>query len=85
MRNQPTDAWEVEAARRREVIESDFGAPHRSQLAHEEKDDVQTTVLAGPFANWIAGFTRPLQTRSIEPVECLPHGQPGMGAAKPGT
>ena len=79
MRNQPTDPWEVEAARRREVIESDFGTPH--QLT----DGVQTTALAGPIASWIAGLTTSLQVRSTEPVECLPHGQPGLGAPKPGS
>ena len=32
MRNQPIEAtaWEVEAARRREVVEADFGAPKLS-------------------------------------------------------
>ena len=83
MRTQPTDPWEVEAARRREVIESDFGAPHRPLL--EVADGVQTTDVPGPLAGLIAGITRTLQVRSTEPVECLPHAQPGMGATKPGT
>jgi hypothetical protein len=83
MRNQPTHAWEVEAARRREVIESDFGAHHRTKP--EVTGSVQTSSLAGPLASWIAGLTRSLQVRSTEPVECVPHGQPGLGAPKPGT
>ena len=85
MRNQPRDAWEVEAARRREVIESDFGAPHRSQPRPEEMDGVESMMLAGPLATWIAGITRTLQARSSEPVECLPHAAPGVGVPKAGT
>jgi hypothetical protein len=82
MRYQPTDPWEVEAARRREVIESDFGAPHRSP---PQSDGEQAPARAMPLAALMAGITRALQVRSTEPVECLPHGQPGLGAPKPGT
>lgn len=82
MRYQPTDPWEVEAARRREIVVSDFGAPHRSQA---EPETEQATGRAVPFAALIAGITRTLQVRSTEPVECLPHGQPGLGAPTPGT
>lgn len=86
MRNKPIDVspWEVEAARRREVIEADFGAPHHWPLS-EVADNVQTTVLVGPLASLIAGISRTLQVGSTEPAECLPHGQPGIGAPKPGT
>jgi hypothetical protein len=85
MRNQPRDAWEMEAARRREVIESDFGAPHRSQPMPEETDGVETVVVPGPLATWIAGITRTFQARSSDPVECLPHAQPGVRVPKAGT
>ena len=83
MRNQPTDPWEVEAARRREVIESDFGAPH-GRLP-EVVDGAPTTDVVRPFTSLIAGITRTLQPAQTEGADCLPHGRPGFGASKSGT
>ena len=85
MRNKPIEVspWEVEAARRREVIEADFGAPHQS--LPEVTNGVHTTVLAGPLAALIAGITRSMRVSQPEGAECLPHRQPGLGTSKPGA
>ena len=85
MRNKPIEVspWEVEAARRREVVEADFGAPHTSQ--REGTDGVRTTALVGPIVSWIASLTRTLRLGSTEQAECLSHGQAGLGASKPGA
>jgi hypothetical protein len=39
MSNQPFTAWEVEAARRREVIESDFGVARASRTDRSGKPE----------------------------------------------
>jgi hypothetical protein len=88
MRNKLSDGtpWAVEAARRREVIESDYGAPRRAVPdVTDTPDGEHSTALVASLGSWLAGMTRTLRVGSSEPVECLPHGQPGIGAPKAGT
>ena len=83
MRHQPIDAWEVEAARRREVIESDFGATSRSRRATSQPDTAEST--ARRLVSWIAAFGggHPMPSgHRAEPAATCQH---GLGATTPGT
>jgi hypothetical protein len=86
MRNQPTHAtpWEVEAARRREVIETDFGAAReaRSDRVSRSRKGMGT---ARRFATWITGLTPTGGGKSTNRVERAPGCQPGVGAIEPGS
>jgi hypothetical protein len=85
MRNGPIDAtaWELEAARRREVVEGDFGGSHRTRA-----DEASPRRAANPvrrIAGWFAAITRPDQVDSTAPVERTPGCQPGVTAIKTGS
>ena len=86
MRNQPIEAtsWESEAARRREVIEADFGAPH----AQHRIDHVTRPEAAGPLrriATWVAAFARADGQAAAGRVDRDAACQPGIHAVIPGS
>jgi hypothetical protein len=86
MRNQPIEAtpWESEAARRREVIEADFGSPH----AHHRIDHVTRSQAIGPLrriATWVATFARTNGQAAAGRVDLDAACQPGIHAVRPGS
>ena len=60
MRHQPIEAapWELEAARRREVIESDFGAPHAAYRMDHERRSSATAGTIRRLASWAAALAQ---------------------------
>jgi len=86
MRNQPIDAtaWEVEAARRREVIETDFGAARESRSDRVSRSR-NGMGAARRFATWITGLTQAGGGKSTNGVERAPGCQAGVGAIEPGS
>jgi hypothetical protein len=87
MRNHPIEAtsWESEAARRREVIESDFGAPH----AHHQPDRGPRSEIEGGqlrrLATWFTTVVRRDGQVANGRVDHDPGCQPGMHAVRPGS
>ena len=82
MRNQPIESWEIEAARRREVIESDFGGRHVTR-----PDDGSPMVADGDrgrLSRWISALT-PTRGERAEPIEGSSACHPRVGAIEPGS
>lgn len=84
MRNGPIDAtaWEFEAARRREVVEGDFGGS-RGMRADSTPRSAANPVrrIAGRFA----AITRRDQVEPTARVDRTPGCQPGVTAIEPGA
>ena len=81
MRNQPIESWEIEAARRREVIESDFGSRHATP------PDGSPTVADGDrgwVSRWISALT-PTRGERAKPIEGSSACHPRVGAIEPGS
>ncbi len=85
MRNQPieTDAWEMEARRRREVIEADFGVMHEVPADGAATNTAADSVRR--FATWIAGFGQSDPGVSSERVEHAAPCRSGLSTSKSGT
>jgi hypothetical protein len=79
MRDHPIepDAWEAEAARRREVVREDFGASRRPT-------GTRTSVL-GALAGWIAALTRADSLAETSRVDRQAACEPGFRATNPGS
>ena len=82
MRNQPIESWELEAARRREIVEADFGGRHATR-----PDDWSRTVAdrdRGRLFRWMSALTPP---RSQDParIEGSAACHPRVGAIEPGS
>lgn len=75
----PTDAWEMEAERRREVIRADFGWSGRETAAPGE-----APAGAGRLARMIDSMTaaRPRLDRT---ADASPHGSAARRAIEPGS
>ncbi len=89
MRNQPIEAapWELEAARRREVIESDFGAPHAQHRADREHRSAAAAAVRPirRLATWVAAFGRTDQPAPVTRIDHNAGCQPGVQAIRPGS
>ena len=84
MRNGPMDAtaWELEAARRREVVEGDFSGSRGT------RDDASPRSAANPgrrIAGWFAAITRQDQAEPAARVDRTHGCQPGVSAIKTGS
>ena len=79
MRDHPieTAAWEAEAARRREVIQADFGTSRHPAGA-------QTNIL-GRLASWVAALTRSDGQAETSGDDRQPACEPGFRATNPGS
>jgi hypothetical protein len=86
MRHQPIEAtaWEIEAARRREVIEADFAAAHERREDRESRDGARTGRV-GRIAGWIAAVRRVDNSPSSHLVDRASGCQPGVRATEPGS
>jgi hypothetical protein len=84
MRNGPIDAtaWALEAARRREVVEGDFGGS-RATRADASSRRAANTVRR--VAGWFAAVTRPDQVVPTARADRTPGCQPGVTAIKTGS
>ena len=81
MRNQPIESWELEAARRREIVEADFGGRRATR-----PDESRTVADSdrGRLFRWMSALTPP---RSQDParIEGSAACHPRVGAIEPGS
>jgi hypothetical protein len=84
MRNGPIDAtaWELEAARRREVVEGDFGGSRGTRAGASLRSDANPVRR---IAGWFAAITRPNQVEPAARADRTPGCQPGVTAIKTGS
>lgn len=86
MRASSTDvtAWEIEAARRREVVETDFAAGHTSRNGHGselETHDVRTGRVRRLLSAFAPAPVAAAPARTERASAC----NPGIGAIEPGA
>jgi hypothetical protein len=82
MRNPPIESWEIEAARRREVVKADFGGRHASR-----PDDGSQMVAYGDrgrVSRWISALTL-TRVEPAKPLEGSAISHPHVGAIEPGS
>lgn len=89
MRNHPIEAapWELEAARRREVIQSDFGAP-RAQHRIDRDETLRPGAVASHIrrlAGWVAALARADGPGPVARIDHESGCQPGVHAVRPGS
>ena len=86
MRNQPIEAtpWEVEAARRREVIAADFGATPES-VADRRTRSVRWVGPVRRLAATVGALATAGSRVPVGRVDRSAGCQPGIGAVEPGS
>ena len=85
MQNGPIDAtaWELEAARRRELVEAEFGATR--ELRHDSEPGQRDAHPIRSFASWVAATLRRDQGTPAAGADRTPTCQPGVTAIKTGS
>jgi hypothetical protein len=86
MRNGPIDAtaWELEAARRREVVEADFVSAHGPHEARRPRPEVGAAPLRR-LAGWVAALDLGNTSSSGDRVDRASGCQQSVGAIEPGS
>ena len=86
MRKQPIEAtaWEVEAARRREVIEADFGVAQEPRADRGSRSERGTDPIRR-LASWIAALARADGGTAANRVDHGPGCRPRVGVIEPGS
>jgi hypothetical protein len=76
-------AWELEAARRREVVEADFGGSRGTRA--DDASPVSAANRVRRVAGWFGAVIRPDQVASTARVDRTTGCQPGVSAVKTGS
>jgi hypothetical protein len=86
VRDQPFDTtfWELEAARRREVIESHFGIAYELRASRGSRSE-GTLDPVRRLVGWIAALARGGGAASTNRVDRVPGCQHGLGAIERGS
>jgi hypothetical protein len=77
-------AWEVEAARRREVVKADFRDSARARRARLGLRGGAPLGIVDRVASWVATAARRSRDEAADQVERTDPCRPAAGALKPG-